>query len=249
MNPSTLPDNNGKTRINVPETEVKIEPLSAEEIKADEERSLALVNVELKRGFDFIQKYEKSVSFFGSARFPHDNEYSEAAEKLAYKISKELGYAVITGGGPGIMQAANKGAYDAGGDSLGLAIKLPHEQITNPYVKNEVGFYYFFTRKTILTFAAEAYIFFPGGFGTLDEFFEIVTLVQTKKIPQIPIILVGIDYWGPLTQFIDEVVFKELKAVDEHDLHLYKIMDDYDEIIDVIKKSPVQKWWNGYGTQ
>lgn len=248
MNPTNIPDNE-KTIINVPETEIDIEPLSAEEIKADEERSLALVNIELKRGFDFIQNYEKSVSFFGSARFPHDNEYCKIAEELAYKISKELGYAIITGGGPGIMQAANKGAYDADGDSLGIAIKLPHEQITNPYVKKEVGFYYFFTRKTILTFAAEAYIFFPGGFGTLDEFFEIVTLVQTKKIPQIPIILVGKEFWEPLTHFIEENVYGRHKAITKNDMLLYKIMDDHDEILGVIKKSPVQKWWNGYGAE
>lgn len=247
MNPSHLSNGEEKKVVNLPETELDIEPLTAQEIKEDEARSLALVNTELKRGFEFIQKYEKSVSIFGSARFSASDEHSKEAERLAEKIVKELGYAIITGGGPGIMQAANKGAFEAGGDSLGLTIKLPHEQVTNPFVKDEVGFYYFFTRKTILTFAAEAYIFFPGGYGTLDEFFEIVTLIQTKKIPSVPIILIGKDFWEPLTQFIEECVYKKHKAIEKKDMAIYKIMDNYDEVIDVIRKAPILGWWKNFG--
>jgi len=246
MNPTHAPEGD-KKRINVPETELNIEPLTAEEIQEDEDRSLSLINTELRRGFDFIKKYDKSVSIFGSARFKPDDEHSKQAEALSERIVKELGYAILTGGGPGIMQAANKGAYDAGGDSLGIAIKLPREQITNPYVKDEVSFYYFFTRKTILTFAAEAYIFFPGGFGTLDEFFEIITLIQTKKIPRVPVILVGRDFWGPLAAFIEQHVYSEHKAIDAKDMHLYMIMDDFDQILEVVKKAPVANWWKDFG--
>lgn len=245
MNPASQTEHE-KTIVNKPEVELDIQPLSAEEIKKEEEKSLELINKELKSGFDFIQKYDKSVTFFGSARFKEDDEHSQEAETLAQKIVKELGYTVITGGGPGIMQAANKGASQAGGASLGLTIKLPHEQVTNPYVKEEVGFYYFFTRKTIMTFAAEAYLFFPGGFGTLDEFFEILTLVQTKKIPPVPIILVGKDFWDPLNDFIKKHVHETHKAVSGDEMRLYSIMEDHDEIITKIKDTPVLNWWRNF---
>jgi uncharacterized protein (TIGR00730 family) len=232
--------------INLPEKDLPVRTLTPEEIQEDEHKNLKLIGKELKQGFDFLLKYDRSVSIFGSAKFAENDEHYLEAKALAKRISSELGYAIITGGGPGIMQAANEGAYEAGGDSLGLTIRLPHEQVTNPYVKDEVAFQYFFTRKTILTFAAEAYIFFPGGFGTLDEFFEILTLVQTKKIPKVPIILVGRDYWEPLRDFILDNVYVEHGAVDEEDLSLYRIEDDHDRIVDIIRKTPVQKWWSQY---
>jgi uncharacterized protein (TIGR00730 family) len=245
MNPTNFTDEEKKV-INVPETHADIQPITAEEIKKDEERSLALIGTEFKHGFDFIQKYGKSVSFFGSARYTTKDDHYTHAEQLAHRVSKELGYAVITGGGPGIMQAVNKGAYNAGGDSLGLTIKLPKEQITNPFVKNECSFYYFFTRKTIMTFAAEAYVFYPGGFGTLDEFFDIITLIQTKKIPRVPIILVGEDFWQPLLQYIKDNVYGKHDAISEDDMKLYVQTDDHDEILKVIKDAPVSEWWKNY---
>ncbi len=245
MNPTHSTDDNKKI-INVPETEAPIHPLTLEEIKDDEERSLNLIHTEFKQGFDFIQKYDKSVTFFGSARFPSTDAHYKDAEELAKRISQELGYAITTGGGPGIMQAANKGAFESGGESLGLTIKLSKEQITNPFVKNEHGFYYFFTRKTILTFGAEAFIFYPGGYGTLDELFEILTLIQTKKIPRVPVILVGKDYWQPLHSFMESSLYKDHQAIDKADLELYKISDEHDEILSIIKDAPVSNWWKNY---
>ncbi len=245
MNPANYTDENKKI-VNVPDIDLPIEPITAEEIKQDEERSLKLINTEFKHGFDFVQKYDKTVTFFGSARFSPEDEHSKEAEAIAKKIVTELNYGIITGGGPGIMQAANKGASEAGGVSLGLTIKLPREQVTNPYVKEEVGFYYFFTRKTIMTFAAEAFIFFPGGFGTLDEFFDILTLVQTRKIPQVPIILVGRDFWEPLNEFIKKNMMENHKAVSAEEMKLYTITDDHDEIVKMIKEAPVSKWWKNY---
>ena len=150
-------------------------------ITENQAESLVRINDEFKKGFDFLKKFNATVSFFGSARFSENDPHAKMAETLAAKIVKELGYAVITGGGPGIMQAANKGATEAGGESLGIMIKLPMEQHTNKYVKEGVEFQYFFTRKTILTFAAEAYVVFPGGFGTMDELFEVATLIKTKR--------------------------------------------------------------------
>jgi len=181
------------------------------------------------------------VTFWGSARTQsNDPDYKKAA-RLAARIHKELGYAIITGGGPGIMAAGNCGAYDAGGKSVGLTIKLPHEQTTNLCLTHHMDFQYFFTRKVCLAFAAEAYVYFPGGFGTLDELFEILTLVQTKKIAPAPaIILVGKSYWGGLDTFIRKHLLKGQK-IDVEDLNLYTITDNEDEIIQLIKKAPIRK--------
>jgi len=147
----------------------------------------------------------------------------------------------VTGGGPGIMEAANRGANDAGGPSLGLNIELPAEQVINPYVTESSSFKYFFARKTALSFAAEAYIFYPGGFGTLDEFFEIVTLIQTKKIHRIPVILVGSDFWEPLHSFISDVLRLKHGTISKSDIDLYRITDDHTEIIKLIEKAPTRK--------
>lgn len=220
--------------------------MTSNEIEKEEKKDLALMNMELKNGFDFIKKYKKSVSIFGSSRFPEDNDHSKSARTLAKKIVEELGYAVLTGGGPGIMRFANQGAKEAGGDSLGLAIHLPKEQETNVYLTDIINFHYFFTRKTIMTFGAEAYVFFPGGFGTLDEFFDILTLVQTKKIPKVPIILVGADFWEPLVQFIKKQMVEVHQSIDEKEMGLFKITDDHDEIIEIIRNSPVENWWKNF---
>ncbi len=190
---------------------------------------------ELVSGFEFLQRYDLAVTFFGSARHGADAKIYKEAEKLAAGCAK-LGFAVITGGGPGVMEAANKGATQAGGDSIGLNIQLPKEQRVNKYVKHGQPFHYFFTRKIMLTYASEIYIYFPGGFGTLDEFFEILTLVQTKKICRIPIILFGKDFWAPLLKWFESDLVKKYKTIDLADTKLYHVVDSADEATKLIKK-------------
>ena len=162
------------------------------------------------------------------------------ARMLGSELVK-LGYAVITGGGPGIMEAANRGAKESGGESIGLNIELPHEQVINPYVTDSLSFYYFFSRKTTMSFSAEAYIFYPGGFGTLDEFFEIVTLMQTGKIRKVPVILVGGDFWNPLEKYLVDNVLRQHAAIDKKDLNLYSILDDHKKILKIVTDAPVRR--------
>ncbi|KKU57778.1 MAG: hypothetical protein UX81_C0029G0003 [Parcubacteria group bacterium GW2011_GWA2_47_12] len=201
---------------------------------------IARIMQEFTSGFELIRNYPRSVSFFGSSRFTEHNEHYQHARTLATQIVRDLGYTVITGGGGGIMEAANRGAREAGGQSVGLNIRLPKEQQKNAYTSDGMEFSYFFVRKVALSFAAEAYIFFPGGFGTLDEFFEIVTLIQTHKIRRVPIILVGKDHWEELHDFILRNIFRNHQAIDELDMKLYIITDDDNEIVDIIKKVPLK---------
>lgn len=214
-------------------------PLTREELSKEIQKRVSRIDREFSEGFSFISKYPKSVTFFGSTRFSSDSPHYEKARHLAARIARELGYTVITGGSAGIMEAANRGAFEVGGQSVGLNIRLAKKQHENRYTTDSIQFSYFFARKVALSFAAEAYLFFPGGFGTLDEFFEIATLVQTHKIRRVPIFLVGKDYWEPLHKFIRENVWELHHAVDEGDLSLYRITDDDDEIIDVIRRVPV----------
>ena len=191
------------------------------------------IMAEFIEGFNIISHYGLAVSFFGSARASlGDNSYKNA-EELGRRLSQK-GFAVITGGSSGIMQAANKGAFEAGGASVGLNINLPDAQTYNPYLTEKFVFDHFFVRKVMLTYASEAYIYFPGGFGTLDEFFEIVTLIQTKKIRKIPIILFGKDYWGPLLSFIEKTVYTDHSAIDKGDMDLYVMVDSVDEAYEYI---------------
>lgn len=214
-------------------------PLTLVEISESAKKRVALIGQEFKSGFEFVNNYPRSVTFFGSARTKENDLYYEKAKTLAMRIVGELHYSVVTGGGPGIMEAANRGAYEMGGNSLGLTIQLPHEQVTNQYLTDQLGFHYFFSRKVCLSFSAEAYVFFPGGFGTMDEFTEILTLIQTRKIPQAPIILFGREYWQPLENFFKE---KLLKAglIDEEDLSIYTITDSESEALALIKDAPVR---------
>lgn len=193
---------------------------------------------EFNKGYNLIKKYPRSVSILGSARFSKDSQYYKKAESLASRIVKELKYAVVTGGGPGIMEAASKGAYEAGGPSLGFVIKLPEEQSVNKYLNDYVEFEFFFSRKTMLFFAAESYVYFPGGFGTLDELFEIITLIQTKKISRTPVILVGKEFWSPFLELFKQKLAIENKTINMEDTEIYKIVDSEDEIIEIIKKAP-----------
>lgn len=214
-------------------------PITLLEISEAAKKRVALIAKEFTNGFEFVKNYPRSVTFFGSARTKEGELYYEKARALAARIVRELRYSVLTGGGPGIMEAANRGAFEAGGNSLGLTINLPNEQETNRYLTDEENFHYFFSRKVCLSFSAEAYIFFPGGFGTLDEFLEILTLVQTQKIPKAPIILVGSEHWLPLQNFFKETILAEKKA-DAEDLLLYTMTDNEDEIIKIIKEAPIR---------
>lgn len=217
------------------------EPLTIKGLDQLIKNRVNTTNEELTRGYGLIKKYPRSVSILGSARFQPANPYYQQAESLGRRIVRELNYAVVTGGGPGIMEAANKGAYEAGGQSIGFAIKLPEEQLTNKYLTDCVEFKYFFNRKTLLYFSAETYVYFPGGFGTLDELFEILTLIQTEKIPRVPVILVGKEFWQPLLDLIKEELLKDERTIDLQDTYIYKIVDSEDEIIDIIKKAPFRQ--------
>ena len=188
---------------------------------------------EFVEGFDVISRYTLAATFFGSARATLEHKAYAEAEELAGRLAKK-GFAVITGGSAGIMQAANKGAYEAGGVSVGLNINLSDSQSYNPYLTEKFGFDHFFVRKVMLTYASEVYIYFPGGFGTLDEFFEIVTLVQTKKIRKVPVVLFGKSFWEPLLTFIENKLYKEDESIDADDMKLYTVVDSVDEAYDYI---------------
>jgi uncharacterized protein (TIGR00730 family) len=228
-----------KKIVNLPIKHLKIKPLTKSEIHETAVERVHLISKEFSDGFNFLRQFPKSVTIFGGNLIKEGSPYYMKAQELGARIADELKYSVVTGGGPGIMEAANRGAFKAGGESVGLTIELPHEQLRNPYIDKYLNFHYFFSRKVCLGFSAEAYIFFPGGFGTFDEFFEILTLVQTGKIEQVPIILVGCDFWMP----VHELMKKEMLGrgtVEEDDLELYKITDDEDEIIRMIKSAPIR---------
>ncbi|OGZ06616.1 MAG: Rossman fold protein, TIGR00730 family [Candidatus Lloydbacteria bacterium RIFCSPHIGHO2_02_FULL_54_17] len=226
--------------VNLPEADAERDPHTRKELvrTIKNDRASRIAN-EFDRGLKFIKKYPKSVTFYGSARFKADNPHYRDACDLSAKLSK-AGYTIVTGGGAGIMEAANKGAKEAGGPSIGLNIELPREQILNPYVTDSLSFYYFFSRKTTLSFSSEAYIFYPGGFGTLDEFFEIVTLIQTRKIRIVPVILVGGDFWKPLESFLEDQCLRRHATVNRRELGLYVITDNHDEIVDIVTNAPVR---------
>lgn len=193
------------------------------------------IMAELVEGFELLRKYRLAATFFGSARTRAGDPIYEAATSLASHLARS-GFTVVTGGAAGIMEAANKGAYEAGGKSIGLNIQLPAEQSVNQFLTDGLTFNYFFTRKVMLSFASEVYIFFPGGFGTLDEFLEILTLVQTRKIKRIPIILYGKSYWEPLLTYFKDELYGRYEAIDKRDLSLYEVVDDVDDAYEKILK-------------
>ncbi len=204
------------------------------------ETRICAINEEFRQGFDVLlnhDKHEKSITFYGSARTPEGSEYYEKARRLGKRIG-ELGYTVVTGGGPGIMEGGNRGAFEAGAHSIGATIDLPFEQHTNPYVTEETPFYFFFSRKVILGFSAEAYLYFPGGFGTFDELFEMLTLIQTKKVPPLPIILVGSDFWNPFVEVIKKQMMEEFDTISPKDMDIFQVLDDEDKIIEIVKNAP-----------
>lgn len=216
--------------------------LTLKEIHETSQARVHEIAKEFTEGFKFLEKFGRTVSFFGSARTKVDDPYYGVAQKLAGKIVSELnGYSVITGGGPGIMEAANRGAKEAGGHSIGMTIRLPEVQVTNPYITDHLDFYYFFARKVCLTFASEAFVFFPGGYGTLDELFEVLTLIQSRKIEEVPVFLVGSEYWKGFDDYIRKVLL-ERNMIDMDDVSIYGITDDLNDIIATIKGLRIRKW-------
>lgn len=203
----------------------------------NEETKLCMIQEEFRQGIDMISGFTPSVTFYGSARLEETHPSYIQARNLAYRISKELGYVVLSGGGSGIMEAANRGAFEAGGKSVGLTIRLPHEQKTNPYVTEEIPFYFFFARQVAMSYTTEVVIFCAGGFGTLDEFFEMLTLQQTGKIGKIPMILLGVDFWSPIDKLIREQLSEKYGVISLDDTNLYTITDDEDEILKIISES------------
>lgn len=177
-------------------------------------------------GLEFLSKLEHTVTFFGSARLAEDNPYYQKARELSFMLAK-MGYTIVTGGGPGIMEAGNRGAAEAGGKSVGLNIELPLEQEFNPYVKQGIGFHYFMSRKFMLDYSALAYVFFPGGFGTLDELFTISTLIQTGKADRdVPVVLIGTEYWMPLLNWMQEGPVARWHTAAANDLEIWRVTDD-----------------------
>lgn len=200
------------------------------------------IMAEFIEGFEFLGPLRREVTFFGSARTPEGSHWYEESRKLG-RLLGENGFTVITGGGPGIMEAGNRGAYEGNGESIGLDIELPTEQRRNAYVKKGIGFHYFFTRKVMMSASAQAYLFFPGGFGTLDEFFEIVTLLQTEKMHSVPVVCVGKDFWEPLDEWIKSTMLNNFETISPQDTDIYHIVDTAEEAFDLIKDSPERKYF------
>ncbi len=195
------------------------------------------IGEELLAGFEAVNQYPKTVTVFGSARTPEGTKEYEDIRRISGKVCR-MGYAILTGGGPGIMEAANRGATETCGYSLGFNINLPFEQHINPYVTHGLDFDYFSPRKMAMFFSAEAYIYCPGGFGTLDELFQLLTLIQTKKAPRTPVILLGSSYWNKLQRFINDTMLEEFNTISKEDMDLYTITDNDDEILEIIKNAP-----------
>jgi uncharacterized protein (TIGR00730 family) len=187
-------------------------------------------------GFDVLARVGMAVTVFGSARVNEDSPYYAAAREVGRGLA-ELGYAVITGGGPGCMEAANRGANEAGGLSIGCNIELPHEQSPNPYANLSIDFRYFFVRKTMFVKYSEAFVVFPGGFGTLDELFEALTLIQTGKVKRFPVVLYGSEYWGGLLDWIRERLAVD-GMVSDRDLALVQVVDTTEEVCAIATGGP-----------
>ncbi|MDO8625852.1 MAG: TIGR00730 family Rossman fold protein [Candidatus Magasanikbacteria bacterium] len=189
---------------------------------------------EIVEGYQFLSELEREVIILGSARLPPNNKYYQIAEDFGRILGKNK-FTTITGGGPGIMEAANKGAFEAGGESVGLNIQLPFEQRINPYVQKATAFYYFFTRKVMLTSPGNAFTFFPGGFGTLDELFEILDYMELGYMDRSPVVLVGREYWDPLLNFLRHKSISEVRSLNENDISQCHIVDTAEEAFNLVK--------------
>lgn len=213
----------------------KLKQKTWNEIKTNDSWAIFKIMSEFVDGYEKLSRIGPCVSVFGSARTKAGDKYYELAEKIAYKLTQH-GYGVITGGGPGIMEAGNKGANRGGGVSVGLNIDLPFEQNDNPYIDNDknLEFDYFFVRKVMFVKYAQGFVAMPGGFGTLDELFEAITLIQTKKIGKFPIILVGSEFWNGIMDWIKSTLLEKYNNVSQKDMDLFKIADTEDEVVEII---------------
>jgi uncharacterized protein (TIGR00730 family) len=208
-------------------------PFIANEFREHDTWRMFRIMSEFVEGFESLREIRPAVTIFGSARTrPEDADY-ELTRKIAYGLSKK-GYTILTGGGPGMMEAANLGAYEAGGKSVGCNIELPFEQHVNPYVNLPVSFHYFFIRKVMFLRYASAVVVMPGGFGTLDEMFETLTLIQTRKIDPFPVILVDREYWQKGLEWIRETIMREHQYIDRHDMDLFEVADTHEEVVKII---------------
>jgi len=210
-------------------------PKNWNEVKTNDSWAIFKIMGEFVNGYEKLSRIGPCVSIYGSARTKPNDKYYKLAENIAKSLS-ENGYGVITGGGPGIMEAGNKGAHNAGGTSVGLNITLPFEQHDNPYIDSDksIDFDYFFVRKVMFVKYSQGFVVMPGGFGTLDEFFEALTLIQTNKIRKFPIILVGTEFWGGLVDWIKKTLLESSGNVSPDDLHLVDVVDTEDEVIAIL---------------
>jgi len=206
-----------------------------DEFKQQDTWRMFRIMAEFVEGFEALAECNPAVSIFGSARVKPEDEDYQKAEAIALRLARE-GFAVITGGGPGVMEAANKGAAAAGGRSVGLNIELPMEQSPNTYSNIRVSFRYFFVRKVMFVKYASGFVILPGGFGTLDELFEAITLIQTEKIRPFPVVLVGRAYWSGLLDWIRDVMMKDEKRLSAKELALLRVVDTADEAVEVINE-------------
>ncbi len=207
------------------------------EIKTFDSWTIFKIMSEFVEGFEKMSRIGPCVSIFGSARTTPDNKYFKLAEEIAFKLTQH-GYGVITGGGPGIMEAANMGAKKGNGKSVGINIDLPMEQGSNLFIDSDklVTFNHFFVRKVMFVKYAQGFVVLPGGFGTFDELFEAITLIQTEKIGRFPIILVGKDYWEGLVKWIKEVMVEKERNVNPEEMNLFSLVDTADEVIELINQ-------------
>jgi len=220
-------------------------PKGWNETKANDSWAIFKIMAEFVNGYEKMSRIGPCVSIFGSARTKPENKYYKLTVKIAEKIV-ESGYGVITGGGPGIMEAGNKGAHLAGGTSVGLNIELPFEQHDNPYIdaNKSLDFDYFFVRKVMFVKYSQGFVVMPGGFGTLDEIFEAITLIQTKKIEKFPIIMVGTEFWEGVMNWIKDTVLEKFGNVSATDLELIHLVDTEDEVIEIL-----DAFYKKYGTR
>ncbi len=212
----------------------------------DEPWRIFRIMSEFVDGFETMASVGSGVSIFGSARVSEGHAYYELARETARRLARS-GIAVITGGGPGIMEAANRGAFEAGGDSVGLNIVLPFEQRANPYLTRYVDFRYFFVRKVMFVKYAQAFVIMPGGFGTMDEFFESMTLIQTNKIHHFPVFLMGRDYWVGLLDWIKEVMLDREGFISPEDPNLWVVTDDPEEVVEKVLAFKTPEEWSEPG--